>query len=144
MPRRAGFTLVELMITIAILSILAVLATLQLSKMIQKSNEATTKANLGIIRGAIAGYTALYYDPPGDDLASVVQAGFLNRIPDTYVRPYHSQGNHVGTGTAQQQLDSSGDIDHWWYVNIRSEDDFGKIEVNCIHTDLKGNSWTAY
>ncbi len=53
---RSGFTLIELMIVVAVISILAVIALPKFGRMVQKAREARTKGNLGALRSAISIY----------------------------------------------------------------------------------------
>lgn len=53
-----GFTLVELMITLAIISMLAFVAVPKFADMLEKSREAATKGNLAALQSALANYYA--------------------------------------------------------------------------------------
>src|ERR1700757_554473 len=80
-----GFTLIELMIVVAIIGILAGIAIPKFSKLIAKGNEASTKGNLGAIRSALSIY---YGDMEGwypiDTLVSLTTAGrYLQVIPNS-------------------------------------------------------------
>ncbi len=52
-----GFTLIELMIVVAIIGILAAIAIPKFAQMLEKSREGATKGNLGSIKSA----TSIYY-----------------------------------------------------------------------------------
>jgi len=53
-----GFTLVELMIVVAIIGILAAVAIPKFAQMLEKSREGATKGNLGALRSAVSNYYA--------------------------------------------------------------------------------------
>jgi prepilin-type N-terminal cleavage/methylation domain-containing protein len=141
-----GFTLVELMIVIAIIGILAAIALPQLGAMTRKSHEASTKGNLAALRSAIAIY---YADNdghvPSDNLASlIINQKYLSKIPSTYVQPWHNEGNTIGAGNFAGFTASDADTTNWWYFNDPTESRQGSVIVNCIHTDVKGVPWTSY
>src|SRR6266851_1041081 len=53
---KKGFTLIELMIVVAIIGILAAIAIPQFANLVSKSQEGATKGNLGTIRSALSIY----------------------------------------------------------------------------------------
>lgn len=82
-PRRQsnlGFTLLELMIVITIISILIGIAALRYDKVVQRSKEAVLRTDLRTIRDAIDNYTLDKQAAPQsvDDLQ---QAGYLRAVP---------------------------------------------------------------
>lgn len=142
MAEAKGFTLVELMIVLAIIGILSAIAVPQFSMMMRKSKEATTLGNLGTIRSALSIYYAMTEgNMPTDDLSSLVQGGQLREIPLKSTPPYHPDGDSVSAGQWSTMSTARGD---WFYCNDRLENCFGQVFVNCVHQDGKGRIWTTY
>ncbi len=56
--KQTGFTLIELMIVVAVIGILTAVAIPKMGSLVRKSREASTKANLGSIRSALSIYYA--------------------------------------------------------------------------------------
>lgn len=79
--RSAGFTLVELMIVMAIIMILAVVAVPAYQAAIREAREAVLKEDLHVIRNAIDSYTADKQKAP-QSLDDLVQEGYLKGIPE--------------------------------------------------------------
>lgn len=78
--RQAGFTLLELIVVIAIVGILATIAMPALKDMPRRANEAVLKNNLRTLRDVIDQY---YGDkgkyPPS--LEALVESGYLRKVP---------------------------------------------------------------
>ena len=135
---KRGFTLIELMIVVAIICILAAIAIPKFADLIRKSNEGSTKGNLGALKGALA----VYYGQnegsyPSDTLASMTP-NYLANIPTSNEPPYHSKVATVANATAAN--DSGG----WMYDNANTDSTWGTLWVNCTHTDTKGTAWNTY
>jgi general secretion pathway protein G len=79
--RQAGFTLVELLTVIALISILAAMAVVQYRNSVQRTREATLKTNLFRMRDAIDQYYADKGKYPAS-LDALVSDGYLRKIPD--------------------------------------------------------------
>jgi general secretion pathway protein G len=77
----AGFTLVELMIVMAIIGILAVIAVPSYITAVKHSKEAVLKEDLFVLRGAIDSYTMDKQKAP-QGLDDLVQEGYIKVIPD--------------------------------------------------------------
>jgi prepilin-type N-terminal cleavage/methylation domain-containing protein len=135
-----GFTLIELMIVVAIIGILAAIAIPKFADLIRKSKEGSTKGNIGAIKGALA----VYYGEnegsyPVDNLASLTSGGkYIQNIPFSDVPSYHAKSTTVNTGTAVN------DAGAWMYNNVSTDSGWGGAYVNCTHTDTKGTAWNAY
>lgn len=136
---RKGFTLIELMIVVAIIGILAAIAIPKFASLIRKSNEGASKGNLGSIRGALSIY---YGDLEGqypNDMASLTVNGkYLASVPNAKAPNYHTDASTINNTNVP--TDAGG----WAYNNISTDANLGTVWVNCTHTDTKGSIWTAY
>jgi prepilin-type N-terminal cleavage/methylation domain-containing protein len=134
MNNKKGFTLIELMIVVAIIGILAAIAIPKFADLINKSKEGATKGSLSSVRSAIQVY---YGDNEGwfptDSLACLTNnAKYLNDIP---VAKLPNTGHGDVAATAVAAADSGG----WLYFNVRTTPNtWGNFVVNCTHEDLKG------
>ena len=76
----AGFTLVELLIVMAVIALLASLAIPRYLQSLQRAKEAVLKEDLHVMREAIDSYTVDKEKAP-QSLDDLVQAGYLKVIP---------------------------------------------------------------
>ena len=76
----AGFTLVELMIVMAIVGVLAVVAIPSYVGAVRQAREAVLKEDLHVMRAAIDSYTADKQKAP-QSLEDLVNEGYLRKIP---------------------------------------------------------------
>ncbi len=96
-----GFTLVELMIVMAIIMILATIAIPIYVRTLQRAKEATLREDLHTMRTAIDSYTIDKEKAP-DTLDDLVQAGYLKSIP---VDPMTSSSETWITGMSDTMTD---------------------------------------
>jgi hypothetical protein len=104
----------------------------------RNKREAETRGRLELLRGRLQFY---YKDQEGaypvDALASLIPR-YLDRIPEASVGPRHPEDATVHFGRAAD--DSGG----WMYDNVFTDANFGTLQVNCTHTDLRGHAWNSY
>ncbi|MGC2619320.1 MAG: type II secretion system protein [Acidobacteriaceae bacterium] len=79
--RESGFTLVELMIVMLIISVLAAVAIPSFVGAIKNAREAALKEDLHVMRDAIDSYTMDKNKAP-QSLDDLVQSGYLKKIPE--------------------------------------------------------------
>ncbi|MEK6544667.1 MAG: prepilin-type N-terminal cleavage/methylation domain-containing protein, partial [Elusimicrobiota bacterium] len=143
-----GFTLIELMIVVAIIGILAAIAIPKFADLVKKAQEGKTKGNLGTVRSAVSIY---YGDSDGispmDALACLTSnQKYLKEIPEVHVPPFSDVGN-VGHGknqtvTAVSAFSSTTDTGVWGYINLNTNANWGHFWVLCAHNDSKGTLWS--
>ena len=143
-----GFTLIELMIVVAIIGILAAIAIPQFASLVSKSQEGRSKANLGTVRSALSIY---YGDTEGWYPANATNANlvaltlggkYLQSVPNADLPKTTSNTGHASTNAEVTTVDDNGG---WQYDNGGvTSSTWGKVVINCSHNDLRGSRWTSY
>ena len=155
--RLSGFTLIELMIVVAIIGILTAIAVPKFADLISKSREGATKGALSNVRSALQ----IYYGDnegwfPTDSLSCLTTtAKYITEIPiaklpgtphpDARSIQLFSKVTSAGlldTGPLGGTADQGG----WAYFSDNGRSEFwGTFIVNCMHSDIKGTTaWTAF
>ena len=150
-PRiRKGFTLIELMLVVAIIGLLAAIALPKFANLVIKAKEASIKGKLGALRSAASIYYAdnegAYGNP--SDLSGLLVPRYMDSIPAITI-PTHS-AHPLRNGGYIDDLFVSGpgdwnnpagipDLCAWYYCCLD-----GNLRVNCTHTDSKGTTWSQW
>jgi general secretion pathway protein G len=136
---RRGFTLIELMIVVAVVGILAAIAIPKFAGAVRTANEGATKGNLGAIRSALSIYYGdLEGQYPSDLDALTTGAKYLASVPPAKLPSYHPDLSDSLEAAAPD--DTGG----WVYDTVAGDARYGRVWVNCTHTDARGSVWTAY
>jgi general secretion pathway protein G len=154
-PRSHGFTLIELMIVVAIIGILSAIAIPKFADLVRKSHEARIKGNLASLRSALSIYYGANegFYPVGPDtyssnatyLRPALVPTYIKEIPTTNLSPYHQRqttfDSYISTTASENDTSCDGE---WAYVGRRRDIAWGHIFVECWHTDTKNqpiNEW---
>ena len=143
MKNGRGFTLIELMITLSVLSIIAMVAVPKFTSLMTKAHEGATKGKLGEMRTAVSVY---YADNEGvypSDLTPITNDGtkysMRNAVP--VYTPAHGKVSSVEYRDALTPINDTGG---WSYGNNPADSTWGTVSVGCTHPDLKGAVWSTY
>lgn len=140
---KKGFTLIELMIVVAIIGILAAIAIPRFADMLEKAREGATKGNLAAIRSAI---TIYYSEKEGlwpDDLTTAFTS-YLYPIPQVKCTRGTPQVGPSNAVTLLNDIPAGAGVG-WGYVTGPQGAIYqGNLFVNSTDNDTKGVSYTTY
>lgn len=143
--RRRGFTLIELLIVIVVIAILALIVIPKLMGASRKAKDSTLKANLQILRNAIATYEAdMGSYPTNTDLSQLYTAP-TGSLATTWKGPYlKAEGAIIGaTAIPMNPYASSSTVtDHWTYTAAD-----GSVKPNAAApggNDADGKAYSSY
>ena len=116
MKTKKGFTLIELMIVVAIIGVLAAVAIPKFANLIRKAKEASAKGQLGAVRSAVSIY---YGDCEGNwpmSLASMTPT-YMQEIP--VVDPGVPGVSAIATEVMEEDgtVGVTAGTGGWWYNN---------------------------
>jgi prepilin-type N-terminal cleavage/methylation domain-containing protein len=158
-----GFTLIELMIVVAIIGILAAVAIPKFADLVTKSKEAGVKATLGSLRSALS----IYY---GDQEGSYPTNLFVALTAGNKYMPQLSGVESLGRYAIPNNTSNIGHVGGMYnnasasdayrtgpilpanindgtpilYVGLASDATWGDLVINCSHKDTRLNMWTTY
>src|SRR5258708_2164326 len=129
------------MVVVVILGLLASIAATTFADLIRKANEGAVKGDLGGLRSALSVY---YSESEGQwppDLQFLkTNEHYIPNVPAPKVPPYHLETGTEHDGPPSILDDTGG----WIYDNVYGDPYYGKVLVNCSHTDTKGLSWSTF
>ncbi len=150
MRHKPAFTLIELMIVVAIIGILAGIAVPKFAELIRKSQEGATKGKLSNLRSTLHIYYADNEGTyPSDDLSCLTVAGkYTAVIPDVYIPGYHPRNNTVQNndtwGIGMMSTVDTGVWLYWNWTNDTPARHQGDVWIGCTHGDVKAVTWSTF
>lgn len=144
-----GFTLIELMLVVAIIGLLAAIAIPKFADLVVKAKEAVIKGHLGAIRSALNIYYAdnegRYPPMPYGMLKNVLTTGgkYLDEIEAISIPtvPGHRGHPEFNPGNVSDAFfGNSLSGGEWAYITVGGV----RIVVNCTHTDSMGTTWSSW
>lgn len=146
---KKGFTLIELMIVVAIIGVLAAVAIPKFADLIRKAQEAACKGQLGAIRSALSIYYGSEEGWWPQIIAGADTTAFAGCMAPTYLQaiPNAKPGSTGGGDSPSIMVVVSGtvgavtNVAGWWYncgTTNSGGAEVGTFKVNSAETDTKG------
>ena len=153
--KKNGFTLIELMLVVAIIGLLAAIAIPKFANMVVKAREASMKGQLGGIRSALS----IYYSdndgfyPPNisfggtctstNDNASVLDGKYIQKIP---ILRHATQSDTGHSGNCVLSWPNVVDAYYpmVYVVAFVGGPPLGQVIISCDHTDTKSKTWSQW
>ncbi|OGF48844.1 MAG: hypothetical protein A2231_07385 [Candidatus Firestonebacteria bacterium RIFOXYA2_FULL_40_8] len=136
---KKGFTLIELMIVVAIIGILAAVAIPRFAQMLDKSREGATKGNLSAIRSSIS----IYYSEKEGVWPTDISTSFTSYLYPIPPAKANQLGNVSTVDVSQTGVPGSAGVG-WSYIATAGQTYTGNVFANSTATDTKGSSFTTY
>lgn len=133
-----GFTLIDLMIVVAIIGILAAAAMPKFADLINKSHEAKAKGNLAAFRSALRIYYGSAEGESPTDLYDALVLDFIKALPEAKV----PIAPHTIVKNTPDRLDSVRGDEDGPGISDRGSYNSDNLEVwiECTHEDTSGSA----
>lgn len=155
--KKKGFTLIELVVVVAIILLLAATLAPKLRKEVAKARDAKAVAALGSVRTAINVYLADDGNPAdgiyksGDNKTYLIYGSTSSDLLEDSLVSYLKENGTIGEGSATLNIggtrsDADGDIDYGGTAVLTYDNSAvtAKLSSTDGDYDTKGNAWASY